>query len=147
MSDIEHSGADVLLTHLINVGVATLPSLVQPWPGTVGIMPTSPDEALTVYDTNGRMDGRYLGSGKTIDHPAFQIRFRSRTARSANKRILKVQGKLDLVKRSLVTIEGKQYRIQAVRRSTTIFSLGPEEGNPQRYLFTINGFITYSLVE
>lgn len=140
---IEHAGSDILAAYLISTGVVTLPSLVRPWPMSVSSMPsTTPDEYTTCYDTTGRVDGRYMKTGKTIDHPGFLIRFRGRVFRNVQKKAMEVFQKLDEIKMNSQSIGAKNYIIQSTKRTTTLISLGPEEGTG-RLLYTVNGIMTF----
>jgi hypothetical protein len=146
---VEHTGATVLGTHLISTGLVTKPSENRPWPIYFNSMPEMPNEAFTIYDIDGDLDGREMPTGRTVEHPGFQVRMRSSSSKQAEGivKMFQIQQEFDRILKKTVPIvvsgkPTKNYLLQSVKRTTPILPLGPEEGG-SRELFTTNGTITY----
>lgn len=142
-----HSPAHILRTALIQagVGVATEtlnPGAVPVWPLSIGHLPKTPDNAMCVYDTTGKPDGRLMGTGETIQHPGFQIRVRSNSYQAAWSKISELQGTLNALVRRSVMIDGVSYSILSVTQTGSPLSLGQDADAARRDQLTLNGTLT-----
>lgn len=141
---IQHSGAHVLATYLYTTGIVSKPGSNLSWPLYVGTLPDQPAQAIVLMDTQGILGGRIQKTGRTLENPGWQFRIRANDTPTGILQGMKINDKLDAILRNEVNMlsPSKQYLIHAVRRTSPILPLGQEEGG-QRYLFTINGTITY----
>lgn len=123
-------------------GTPTTPNLTSGWPIYVGHLPDKPDNAICIYDTSGVADGRDMRSEETITHPGWQVRVRATDYGAAQAKMKEVQKFLDTIRRTAVTIDGDDYRLEAVRQTGTPLALGQEQKAQRRDTITLNGTLT-----
>ena len=135
-----HSAADILLAHLIALGLASDPEENEEWPGYFGMESDDGNHALSVMDTTPVADGRLM-DGSVVDHPGVQIRIRSVEGyRHGNAKAKAVKDAVDQIVRASVSLEGSNYLIQNVSRRPGPLYLGLDGRN--RHIFTINAVLT-----
>lgn len=140
---LTHSPAEIIRNLLVNLGVGTLPSAGGTWPISADQRLDTPDNVMTVNDTDARKDGRSMPTGEVFEHPGIQIEVRSGTRGAGFTKAKAVATLLDEeVYNETVTISGKSYTITNVSRSGGVMSLGKETPTSKRYLFTINAVVT-----
>jgi hypothetical protein len=119
------------------------------WPIYTANKPDFPDNILTIFDTAGVKLGRYMKGGKTVGNPGFQIQIRSTSYpigwQKANKIFTSLSEDVAL---DSVTIGSNTYTVNSIiLTNPQPLSLGKEiEGKPgtsKRYLFSVNGLISY----
>ena len=127
---------------LIDLGLGTASGS---WKIFVGFLPDQPDDAICVYDTTGKLDGRVM-AGEQIEHEGVQIRVRNRSYPDTWDKINTIATTLDTIKRTIVEISGSElYLIHNVSKTGSIMSLGIEERGSRRYHhFTLNVVLTMS---
>ena len=137
---LTHSPADVLRRLLIALGLGVTPAsgTNSNWPTYTAQEPNSPDNVVTTYDVDGRDFGRTGLTGERFEHHGVQVRIRSATfpVGWTKARALSVALDEDVYQES-VTIEGTNYFVHAVSRTSRPIYLGEEPGT-QRHVFTIN---------
>lgn len=142
-----HAPAEIIVQLLVNKALATKPSSLQPWPVFYGVMPTDPDNVLTVYDTLGIKDGRLQESGEVVIHPGIQIRIRNNTYNLGWRKGYDITNAFDTVRNENVVlgtgVNQRTYKIHAIKRPSGVLPLGQELGKT-RLLFTVNCTITIS---
>jgi hypothetical protein len=115
------------------------------WPVSVGFMADSPHNAITVYGTEGRQDGRLMKTGERIEHPGIQVRVRSLKYTDGRAKADAIALMFD-TQSSGVTVAipaDGSYFIQNVSRTGSVIELGPNEEDPNRRLdFTVNAVLT-----
>jgi len=137
---LAHSPADILRYSLIALGLGADPTAVSPtWPIYVGAEPNVPDNVITLYDTEGRSDGRMNPTGERAEHHGIQVRVRAinHTTGYAKARAIAVALDESIVL-TTVTISGTTYLIHAVSRTSDVIPLGKDVSTSKRSLFTIN---------
>lgn len=141
-----HSAADVIASYLYGLGVVSQPggTSPRPWPLFVNSMPELPNEAITVYDNIGDMDGKDMRTGRTLIHPGFQFRIRTIDNRRGEKKGGELIDAMDGIYRDVVVLESVSYLIQAAKLTTPTIPIGAEEGG-SRLLYTVNGILTYGV--
>lgn len=142
---ILHEASQVLAARLIVLGVFTNPTLNQAWPLYTNQLPSLPNNAAAVYDVVGYLEGRIMATGRTVEKPGIQIRFRATSQSVGVAKAAAVKNALDGIKRNTVVVDGKSYILNAVRRTTPLLTLGQEEGG-SRLLFTLNATLSYGEV-
>ena len=143
MALTQHSQADILSRVLITLTLGTDPEDGSAWPVNVNSEPSKPDNCITVYDTEGRIDGRHQPTGNVQSHPGVQIRVRGKDQTTARTRIAAIAEALDQqVYRESVTIDAIIYCLQSVSRTSDPLWIGKEAPPAQRALFTLNAVIT-----
>jgi len=139
--------AEVLTAHFASLLLCTRPEDDADglWPATVDFLPDDPDNALSLYNTSGNLDGRIQSSGEVIQHPGIQIRVRALDSAEGYLKIKELALAMNAVKRALVAFDDEFYTIHAIKQTSDIFSIGKEpDGN--RFWFSVNGTITISWV-
>ena len=101
---LNHSPADVVRWALIALGLGTEPAANLAWPIHVTKEPDEPDEAITIYNVPGRVDGRHMVGGETQEHPGIQVRVRAALPPVAWAKISQVMTALDGMENELVSI-------------------------------------------
>lgn len=138
--------ADIVYQLLIDQTLGTDPVAEGVWPVFVGFLPDAPDEALCVYDTEGKPDGRLMTNGEQIEHPGIQIRARGKSYPDTYVKLRTIADTLAGLANVEVSLESDEvYTIQNLSRQGTILALGlDEEGGRRTYHFTLNFLLTLS---
>lgn len=143
-----HTPADIVRQYLIDNDLGTLPSAGETWPVFVSNEPNSPNNAITVYNTEGRIDGRSMQTGEQWEHPGVQIRVRATDYRTGhNKAELLILALDEQLYRETISLSGVggasgTYLLQSVSRTAALAYLGVEPAKGRRHLFTINAVVT-----
>ncbi len=136
--------ADVLRQLLIDLGLGV--EAGNTWPIFVGFLNDEdqniPANALCVYDTSGKLDGRIMQTGEQVEHPGIQIRIRSLEYPVGFEKAKNITLALDAVRHVLVTVGADLYLIQNVSRAGAIIPLGVESTEQRRFHFTVNAMLT-----
>lgn len=134
-----HSPADIVRRALVTLGLGTLPTASGSWPIAVSQEPDTPDEAITLYDTSGRIDGRTHVDGEIQEFPGLQVRVRSANPVTGYTKAQAIAVALDQsIRLTNVTIGANVYKIYAITRTGTVNAIGKEIETSKRNLFTIN---------
>jgi hypothetical protein len=143
MADLlDHTTAHVIAVLLKDLGLGVLRGTAGMWPISVNSEESSPDEVITVFDTEARPDGRSQ-HGQVLTHQAVQIRIRGRDQRTAYVKAKAIAKKLDEnVYHDTVAITPNSYCIQSFSRAAGIAYLGKESDTSQRRIFVLNGYVT-----
>lgn len=114
------------------------------WAMFVGFLPDAPDNAICIYDADGRMDGRIMSSGERIIHPGVLIMVRSLDYREGWDKAETIALLLDEQQKVSVAVESDgTYILDCVSRTSPVVSVGMEQINDRRRNgFTINMTIT-----
>jgi Bacteriophage minor capsid protein len=155
----EHSPADILTQLLIDRGLVTTTS-PQRWQGFVDYMPddeTIHDDIVAVFNTSGIKDGRLMQSGKSIEHPGWQIRVRSLSPTAGLVYLKLIGDHLDVVYLETVTLDVAvddisvkrvRYRIESVQKTGTVLALGVDnKDRKRRRSCTLNGMMTVRVLD
>lgn len=139
-----NSPAELLRSALVAAAVGADPeSGPNPtWPVFVSHLPSNPDNAICVYDTSGKRDGRIM-TGPSISKPGWQVRIRAVDYRTAAGKMKEIQRALDAISQFALTLDGDSYVIEAVTQTGTPLSLGQEPDASRRDGITLNGTVTY----
>lgn len=132
---------------LAELSLGTLPSSNGNWPVHCNKEPSSPDNAITLYDQEGVTQGRLQVTGQVVSFPGIQFRIRGEDQNTAQAKAISLRNALDTLVPRTVTVEGSRYLVNAVHRTGNLISLGRE--NPtttNRYLFTLNSTVTIEMV-
>jgi len=139
-----NSPADVIRQLLIELDLGT--EQAGTWPVFVSFLPGTPDNALGIYDTAGKMNGRIMRTGEKIVHPGVQVVVRGSSYIDVIKKVTDIALALDAQCRTIVVMDSaNSYILHNVSRSGDVIPLGVEqEGDRRRHLFTINAVVTMS---
>lgn len=134
-----HSPADVLRHWVTQNGLGVMGGQPGEWPCFCSIEPNSPDDVLTFTDTTSRQFGASQYSGEGFDHPGVQIRIRSGSYIKGYRKAHELKTFLDqVVYLSSVIVEGSEYLIQAISRSSDIISIGQDAPSSATRQFSLN---------
>jgi hypothetical protein len=143
-----HSPADIIYQLLLDLNLGTEDG---DWKMFVGFLPDlSPtqasDNAIAVYDTAGKFDGRLMYSGHQVEHPGVQIRVVGPVYPDTWEKVNAIALALDGVGKVSVAVSSEEaYVVANVSRSGSIIPMGmEEEGDRRRHNFTINAMLTLS---
>jgi hypothetical protein len=155
---ILESPARVLRQLLLDLGECVppqQPNTAEKWQAHVNVEPNAPDEVVTVYNTTPVMDGRLMQDGTRLEKPGIQVRVRaaqdqvngdgSQQPNSGHVKARSICVALDGVYRERVTVNGVDYLVQEVARSTGVVPIGYETPNSKRFVYTINLKFTVGL--
>ena len=138
------SPADIVANLLVamGLGVANNPSLAVQvdWSVYTSGEPESPDSVITVYDTQGRLDGVTTPDRMMNEHVGIQIRVRSQDHPTGWKKINAIAVALiNQVDQAVVQgPSGDEYIVYSILQTGAINTLGKEAGKSRRRLFTYN---------
>jgi len=143
-----HSAARIVQQLLIDLGLATdYDGADSAWPSFLGVEPPTPNNVLTLFDTEGRIQGRLMNDGEVQDKPGVQIRIRNESVVDGYVKGRAILNGLDTgVERTSVIVDEDQYTVQSLTRTTDVLSLGLERGTGRRWLHTINYVVSYRYV-
>lgn|SRR3990167_993558 len=141
-----HSPADVLRRVLITLGHGVNPPLTT-WPIYAAGEPNTPDNCITVYDTEGRNDGRSMIDGEQWEHYGVQVRIRSTTHKVGYAKAQAIAEALDQeIYDEVETIDTTTYLLHSVSRTSRVLALGKDTPNSKRTLFTINALVSLKTI-
>jgi len=141
-----------LVAHaLVDLDLAHWPDAVAPPPGAypvwVGALPYyagASDNAMAVFDTTGRLDGRYMSTGEVVKHPGIQLRVRHRAYTTGRAVIAALYVALTQnMRRRQVMVDATPYFIHNVTPTSDIITLGRAE-DTRLFDFTANFVATVS---
>lgn len=134
-----HSAADLTRWYLVAGGTGTDPHDGAAWPAYAGREPAAPDDALTVYDTDGLDHGRSMPTGEILGSQGVQVRVRSTDHRTGYSKAEEVRAALAAAYQEVVAPPGdpERYLVHCFSRIGDVIPLGREPGS-SRYVFTVN---------
>ena len=136
---MNHSPAEILRQLLIDQGLGTSSSA---WPVFVNNMPETPDNCISINDTESVESRRNPVTGDTAVVHGVQVMVRGGTFPLARAKVLAIHEALDRdVLRTAVAVAGTGYVVQAVSRIGAGIPLGTD-GASKRHLWSINARMT-----
>lgn len=140
---LNHPPGKIIQKLLIDLGHGTALSAAGAttgtWPVYYGTLPDSPDNAICVTDTEPMQHGRDMAVGQRCEHPGFQVLVRCDNIVSGYIKAQDIAVALDKdVYQETVLLDGNTYSVQAVTRTSGVFSIGLEIGSTRRRLYSVN---------
>jgi hypothetical protein len=137
---LAHTPARVLAQVLIDLGLATNPeaATLGPWPVYAGKEPDEPDDAMTIYDTAGRDQGRVNPDSTRLELYGVQVRVRSAVRQDSYVQSWAVAAALDALYWRTVVVEVESYLLRNVARAGPPAVLGTDSPRTGRWLCTTN---------
>lgn len=141
---LDHSPADILREVMVaTLSLGTDPDDGDVWPVYASSEPDSPDNCITVFDTEGVKTGRLMVGGEVTEHHGIQIRVRSVDFPTGYAKARAIAVSLDEeLYYDPVTMESSIYNVRCFNRTSGVLSLGKDVPNTKRNLFTINGLLS-----
>lgn len=132
-----HSPADIVRRALIADGAGTAPESGQAWPVFSSKEPNTPDQVITVYNTAGFSDGRFMVDGELFYHPGVQVRVRSLTSPLGATKAESLRNFMARLHNESITLGGTPYTLFCLGKITEVRELGDESPTSKRQIFTI----------
>jgi Bacteriophage minor capsid protein len=136
-----NSPASVICQVLLDLGLVNNSGK---WTVYVSFLPATPDNAVCIYDTAGRLDGRIMANGKQVSHPGIQVRVRGMIYNEVWEKANAIAEGLDGLDRVPVALSSEEaYTLLNVSRSGDVVPVGIEEENgKRRHHFTVNAIVS-----
>ena len=134
---LNHTPARILQQLLIDKYVVTDPDNDLAWPCFHSQMPDDPDDAVAVYNTEGRVQGRTHYDKITTVKYGIQVAVRTNNHEAGYLKMEYIKHELEEVERRSVTIDDSTYKVQAVHLTSPILDLGKEQES-SRHRYTLN---------
>lgn len=106
----------------------------------VNIQPDSPEENITIYDTDGKLQGKSVSGGVTVEKYGCQLRIRGKDHNATRKQLNRISSWIDEVFNLTVTLDEQDYTVQNIMKSSSILPLGFTKD--KLYEFTLNVTLT-----
>lgn len=144
MPSPRHSAADVLAQALVDAGQLADPETLQDWTARVGSEPDTPDNVVTLYDTQSKETGRDHNTGRGFSLSGVQVRVRGREHATGWRRAsdLSIWLGESLYQRQ-VTLGGVTYLIHCAASVSDPLAIGKADPAGRRHLFTVNLLVSY----
>lgn len=145
---LDHAPSTILQHLLVTMGLGTYPPDAGAWPISATKEPDTPDNCITIYDTVGQIHGRDQIAGDRLEHYGIQFRIRSNNPAVGFPKAKSISTQIDRnVRLESVTIDGTQYIVWAITRTSAVIPLPPATGGTQvpdtkRRLWTINAIVS-----
>ena len=124
---------------MVDLSLGVLPSAGGSWPIYVSQEPNDPDKAITVYDTAGLQQGRFMNTGEVQERDGIIIRVRSPNHTDGFIKANAIATTLDQsVQTTEVTISSTTYCVYSISRASGPIALGKEVPTNKRDIFTLN---------
>lgn len=141
MAALTHPPARVVAQLLVDLGVASAVGGDSRWAAYVNSEPASPDEVLTVYDSDGPTFGVLQTSGEVTGYAGVQVRVRAGDYAAGYARAAGLADALGRVAGAAVAVDDARYRVGGVGGLDNVNRLGTDKPSSARHLFTVNGTV------
>lgn len=136
---LAHSPARIIAQLLVALSQGAAPADSAAWPVYYAREPDTPDSVITVYNTAGRRNGRFMVGGEVQEHPGVQVRVRGADHQDGYTKAKAIATALDeSVSYAGVSVGGTSYRIHAVSRTSDVLDLGKDVPRSNLNIFTVN---------
>lgn len=137
-----HGPAYIVGQLLIDLGAVTEVADDDNWPISISDELPEPDNAVSIFDTQGAQHGSVQTDGEVQEHPGIMIRVRATGYQIGFAKASAIAELLDQsVVYETVTIEATDYIVHSINRTSNVLHLGKETPNSKRHLFTINATV------
>jgi hypothetical protein len=133
-----------LAKRLQDIEIATDPSNNNTWPIYISHMPDGDGvrcECISIHDTSGILDGRYMDTGQTVTHPGVHVRVRSADYGVGWVKIKAIMEDFRSIKRTGITLDGASFVAHNVSARSSVSAQG-EGGTKRRKLFAVDFAVT-----
>lgn len=140
------SPAKVMQQLLIDLDLAASKASGDPYPCFYSNQPDTPDNCFTVYNTEGRVQGRDQISGEPLEVHGIQVRLRDTDVETGDNKINLVAQTLSAVARQDVIIDSEIFLVHALTQSGNPIYIGLDAPNSKRVVWTLNLLMTVTQV-
>lgn len=144
-----HSPAQILRKLLIDLGLGSMPDPTTTiiWPIFAESMPSSPDNLICTYTTQGVLQGSSMVDGEVQESYGFMIKVSTAVDRDGWSMASLIVNKIDKeVNRTTVIIDAFSYLVHSMRRTSSILNLGKGVPANKQNAYTINGTMTITQI-
>lgn len=139
---LEHGPCDIVGQLLLDLGIVSEAAGTGDWPLGISEELGSPDNTVSIFDTQGKMEGSVQPTGEIQEQEGILIRVRAEDYKTGFTKAHALAIVLDqFVVNETVSIESKFYLIQSINRTSAVLHVGKETGASKRHLFTINATV------
>lgn len=144
---MESPASHILRQCFIDLDLGTIPQARSYWPISVSSMPNDGDQAIAIFDVQGRIDAKLMRTGEVIEHPGVMIHVRDIDFLRGADKVFALTTAMDqaIIRRQVTIDDSGTYLVQSVHRPTTSIFLG-EEPERQRNLWSINARMSYTKI-
>jgi hypothetical protein len=136
-----HSPADVVARLLIALGQGVAPGAGTPWQIQADKEPSSPDNTITTYNTDGYIHGRTQVDGEYQVHEGVLVRVRATDSKVGATKAWAIANVIaKVVKNNSVRIDTSTYEVYNMNLKGQVIPLGVQPGT-KRFLWTINATV------
>lgn len=146
---LANSAADVLGILLVDLGLGTAPVTVGrqgEWPVYTEDEPDTPDNCITIYDTEGVGRGKTMPDGEVQEAHGIQVRVRAKTHTVGFAKAREIAVTLDPLSMRTVSVPTgnvtNRYRIWSLSRIGDVLAIGKQFPANKRRLFTLNYLVS-----
>ncbi len=136
-----HSPADIVAYLLAELGVGSQPTDNTSWPVFVSGEPDTPDNCITVYDTEGNDHGRNMVTSEAMGHKGIQVRVRGANHQTGFVKADLISSYLEEIYDRTVSVDGTAYTVHCFTGIGDVLSLGRDTPQGSRRLFTLNALV------
>lgn len=143
---MNHPLSQIIQRYLITRSLGTAPEDQGSWPVFFSNRSKSPNDCITIYDTEGITSGRKMKGGEVQEHLGIQVMVRSEDLAEGYRKCHAIILDFDQqVSRTLVPMGSDTYRIQSISRTSAVISAGREKGTGCR-LHSANAVVSLRLL-
>lgn len=149
---LNHTPAMVVRKLLRNLGYGTEPESNQAWPIYYSFLPDQPDNAIAIFDTQGRLEGRTQNDGETTIHHGIQVLVRSvGTDTTGRRKAEAIRNAFDTqVGHTNVSLTDEEhtstYGVSAINITSDVIPLPRESPTSQRREYTLNATVSLAMI-
>lgn len=143
---LTHSPEAVVAQLIIDLGLGVAPPGQYDWTIYYSNEPDQPGNCITVYGTQGILEGRHQINGESQERNGVQVRVRGLDHDTAQAKANAIAIAIDQqVYQNIVTVDSTDYLVHAMNRTTDVLFLGYGVDNSERPVFTINATVVLHL--
>lgn len=134
------SPANIIRQFLIEEGIGQSHSK-KDWVVYTASEPDDPDNAITIYNTRGTLDGRIHETGEVVQHYGFQTKIRGKDDETASAKGREIYTAYNQLLRRLITVNSVAIRLQAITLKSPLMPMG-QQVKGRRILYVVNAIVT-----
>lgn len=142
LGNLQHSPADIVRRLIVRAALGSAPELGGTWPVYASGEPHAPDHVITVYDTEGKENGRTMPDGEAQRHVGVQFRIRCTTHPLGYRKASDIRTYISEISyQESITLGDVAYLVRCFSSIGQVLSLGKDVPNSSRVLFTLNAMV------
>lgn len=139
---MQHGPCDIVGQVLLDLGAVSEAAGTANWPLGISEDLSGPDNMVSIFDTQGALQGFTQPTGEMQEQEGILIRVRAREYKTGFTKAKALATLLDqTITYDTVTIDSTNYMIHSINRTSGVLHVGKETGASKRHLFTINATV------